>query len=91
MSACIVLGVVSARQAPALRFIPKRKSWTESGQVAFPKGLFYIRFGTIWQPDFGSPREPPLQEVPNDQIPMPGHNTSDWRPTIVNSHRRLHV
>ena len=24
----------------------------------------------------------PLQEVPNDQIPMPGHSTSDRRPII---------
>ena len=31
----------------------------------------------------------PFQEVPNDQIPMPQHRTSAWRPTIVNSHTRV--
>ena len=31
----------------------------------------------------------PFQEAPNDQIPMPGHITSYWRPTIVTFHKRL--
>ena len=49
--------------------------------MAFPKVDLIFDLGQLGSTILARLRTP-FQEVPNDQILMPGHNTSYWRPAI---------